>query len=265
MDRITILGVRGSVPVSGADYARYGGATTSVLVQLDGEAIVLDAGTGLLRLPPDVLERSTLTLVLSHAHLDHLCGLSMCPYVMRQGKTLELYAAPAEGMPIADVLNKLYAPPVWPVPPERFGAAIRCHDLPGSFSVGSVRVESMDGVHPGGVKLLRLRAGGRSVVFATDFTLTDALRPAAADFARGCDVLLCDGQYSEAEWPARAAFGHNTWAAAAAFGADCGAGRTCIVHHDPTHTDAVLDGAMAEVRKINPNCEIAREGEVIAL
>ena len=43
-------------------------------------------------------------------------------------------------------------------------------------------------------------------------------------FDYDCDVLLCDGQYSEAEWPARAAFGHNTWAAAAAFGAACGAG-----------------------------------------
>ena len=32
MDQVLILGARGSVPVGGAEFARYGGATTSVLL-----------------------------------------------------------------------------------------------------------------------------------------------------------------------------------------------------------------------------------------
>ena len=41
---VMILGTRGSVPVSGGDFLRYGGATTCVLVRLAGQVIVLDAG-----------------------------------------------------------------------------------------------------------------------------------------------------------------------------------------------------------------------------
>ena len=263
--RVTILGARGSVPVSGPAFARYGGATTSVLVQLGETSIVLDAGTGIMHLPAEVLAKPALTLLLTHAHLDHLNGLSMCPYVMEQGKALDIYAADQSGMPMEAVLQKLYSPPVWPVTPDQLAATLRYHDLPLAFSVGDVQVDSMEGVHPGGVRLLRLRRGGKTIVFATDFTLTEALRPAVAEFAGDCDLLLCDGQYSEAEWPARSGFGHNTWIAAATLGRDCSAKRTHIVHHDPTHCDAMLDAAAAEIRAVNPHSDFAREGEVISL
>ena len=259
------MGARGSVPVSDPAFARYGGATTSVLVQAGETSIVLDAGTGILRLPPEVLANPALTLLLTHAHLDHINGLSMCPYVLCEHNTLDIYAAKQDGADIADVLFKLYSPPVWPVTPDRFSAALRCHALESAFRIGDVQVETMAGVHPGGVQLFRLNVDGKSIVFATDCTLTDSIRPAVVCFAKGCDLLLCDGQYSDAEWPVRKGFGHNTWKVAAQLGVDCGAVCTRIVHHDPSHNDAVLDAAAAEVRTINPNCEFAREGEVIAL
>lgn len=265
LSRVTIMGARGSVPVSDAAFARYGGATTSVLVQMGGEDVVLDAGTGILRLPPEVLVRPALTLLLTHAHLDHINGLSMCPYVLDSGKTLEVYAAEQRGMSMEAALKRVYSPPVWPVTPDQLSAELRFRELSPSFAVGGVQVDSMEGVHPGGVRLLRLRSGGKTVVFATDFTLTEKLRPAVTDFARDCDLLLCDGQYSEAEWPLRSGFGHSTWIAAAKLGRDCGAARTRIIHHDPSHNDERLDAAAAEVRAIDPRCGFAREGEVIDL
>ena len=263
--RVTILGARGSVPVSDGAFARYGGATTSVLAQMGGTDIILDAGTGILRLPPEVLAKPALPLLLTHSHLDHINGLPMCPYVMGPDNTLDIYAAKQDGADIADVLHKLYSPPVWPVTPDRFSAALRFHALPDAFAVGGVQVKTIAGVHPGGVQLFRLSCGGKRIVFATDFTLTDAIRPAVVDFAGGCDLLLCDGQYSDEEFQTRSGFGHNTWKTAAQLGVDCGAVRTRIVHHDPSHNDLRLDAAAAEVHSIDPNCEFAREGEVIAL
>ena len=85
------------------------------------------------------------------------------------------------------------------------------------------------------------------------------------DFARDCDLLLCDGQYSEEEFAERSGYGHNTWNAAVRLGLDCGAKRTRIIHHDPTHDDTRLNAAEAEVRALDPGCAFAREGEVIAL
>ena len=44
---VRLLGVRGTLPVHGAEFARFGGGTSSVLVRAGGATIVLDAGTGL--------------------------------------------------------------------------------------------------------------------------------------------------------------------------------------------------------------------------
>ena len=260
-----ILGARGSVPVSAPEFAAYGGATTCVLVRLAGQYIILDAGTGILRLPAEALEQKQLSLLLTHVHLDHLNGLSMCPYVMKAGHTLDIYASPGDGSEIGDVLRALYAPPVWPVRPDDLSAQLRYHPLPEEFTLGGVTVSTLEGNHPGGVKLLRLSGGGKTVVFATDCTLTDEFYPVATSFAYGCDLLLVDGQYSAEEWAIRARFGHNTWLRAARFGADCGARAVRIVHHDPAHSDAVLDRGETEAQCICSVCSFAREGEEIAL
>jgi phosphoribosyl 1,2-cyclic phosphodiesterase len=45
--KITFWGVRGSIAVSGAEYARTGGNTTCIEVQHAGERLILDGGTGL--------------------------------------------------------------------------------------------------------------------------------------------------------------------------------------------------------------------------
>jgi ribonuclease BN (tRNA processing enzyme) len=262
---VTILGARGSVPVSAPVFARYGGATSCVLVQMAGTNIVLDAGTGLLRLPADVLAVSGLSLLLTHAHLDHLNGIPMCPYVMSGGRTLDIYAAKQEGRPVSEVLEALYAPPIWPVRPSQLAVEIRYHDVEPEFRIGNVTVRSMDGVHPGGVKLFRLSADGKSVVFATDCTMTESLYPKAVAFAEGCDLLLCDGQYSDEEFIPRAGFGHTTWKTAARLGKDCGAAVMRVIHHDPTHTDEILDAAAAEIHVLNSKAEFAREGETISL
>lgn len=262
---ITILGARGSVPVSAPTFARYGGATSCVLVQIAETNIVLDAGTGFLRLPADVLAASGLSLLLTHAHLDHLNGIPMCPYVMLSGRTLDIYAAKQEGHPVSEVLEALYAPPIWPVRPSQLAAEILYHDIESEFRIGAVTVRSMDGVHPGGVKLFRLSAEGKSVVFATDCTMTEALYPQVVAFAGGCDLLLCDGQYSDEEFIPRAGFGHTTWKTAARLGKDCGAALTRIIHHDPTHTDEMLDAAASEIHALNGSAEFAREGETFSL
>ena len=260
-----ILGARGSVPISDPACARYGGATTCVLLCLDGKYFVLDAGTGILRLPQEVLEQPSLTLLLTHAHLDHINGLAMCPYVMRHGKVLDIYASLSDGQPVDDVLRSLYSPPVWPILPEHFAAELRYHPLPADMNLGSVQISSIEGVHPGGVKLMRLCGSGKTVVFATDCTLTDSFLPEAAEFAQNCDLLICDGQYSEEEWAHRSGFGHNTWNRVADFGKLCHAKEVRIVHHDPTHSDAMLDAAAEEILAISPSYRFAYEGEVIRL
>ena len=262
---VTILGARGSVPVSGGAFQRYGGATTCVLVRLAGQAVLLDAGTGLLDVPPLPEGECRIPLLLSHPHADHLLGLPMCPLLSRGDLQMEIYAARRNGLDAEAQVRALMAPPLWPIGPEKLLSQPVFRDLPARLELGDVTVDTMGGVHPGGVSLLRLTGGGRRVVFATDCTLTDGRLPTLTEFARDCDLLLCDGQYSDAEWPTRAGYGHSAWTAVARLGRDCGAGQVRVIHHDPSHTDALLDGAAEELRRIHPNCAFARAGEEVLL
>ena len=265
-EKVVILGTRGSVPVSGPDYLTYGGGTTCVLVRLAGQLVVLDAGTGILDLPVWLREgERDIPLLLSHPHADHLLGLPMCPLALDSRYRLDVYAARHGGLDGEGQVRALMAPPLWPVGPDKLPARICFHDLEDSLTVGPIRVDTMKGVHPGGVTLFRLSGGGKRVVFITDCTLAEGLLPALTDFARDCDLLLIDGQYSPEEWEANRTFGHSTWIDAARLGAACGAARVRIIHHHPAHTDRELDGAASQLTEIHTGCAFARAGEEIIL
>lgn len=265
MCSVTILGARGSVPVSGSEFSRYGGATTCVLVRFGGQYIALDAGTGILSLPKAALRSKELTLLLSHPHADHLLGLPMCPYLLRPEAQLNVYAAPHGGLDAQEQVCRLLSPPLWPVGPKAFPASVHIRNLPPVLRLGDVTVDVLEGVHPGGVSVFRLEAGGKRVVFATDCSLRDDFAPRLAEFARGCDLLLCDGQYSQREWAKKPGYGHSSWTAAARLAKKCGAKRLRIIHHDPFRTDEKLDAAAAKLRAKNPDHDFAKEGEEIRL
>ena len=260
---ITILGARGSISVSGPTFSHYGGATTCILVKLAGQHVLLDAGTGILHLPEEVLSIQSLPLVLTHAHLDHLIGLPMCPYLFQQDSQLMLYSQPICGLFGEALFNRLFSPPFWPVALNQFPAKISFLPLTEKLQIGNVLVETLSGIHPDGVAILRLTGGGKRVVLATDCTFTPELFSHLIKFAQGCDLLLCDGQYSPEEWDSRKTFGHSTWLSAAELGAACHAKQVRIVHHDPSHSDAMLNAALPSLLSIHPHCSFAYEMEEI--
>ena len=263
---VRILGARGSMPVSGREFLRYGGATTCILIRLAGQWLAVDAGTGLLKISEHLGEEPVrLSLLITHPHADHLLGLPFCPVLSRPGCQLDIYGAERQGMTVEDQCRVLFGPPLWPVGPEDMPSSPAFYDLPERMRIGEVTVERMEGVHPGGVSLLRLTGDGRSIVVATDCTVPEENAGSLAEFAADCDLLLCDGQYSREEWTSRAHFGHSTWEAAARLGRLCGAKRIRVIHHDPSHTDDRLEEAEKELGAVHPDCAFGREGEEVLL
>ena len=265
MDTVTILGARGSVPRTGAEFARYGGDTTCVLLLLAGETILLDAGTGLMNcvLPHDAGKR--VHLLLSHVHTDHLLGLPLSPLLLDAEKQIDIYVRRWDGLDGETLLDRFFSPPFWPVRIGALPARVRFRELTEVFRLGRVTVETMEGCHPGGVTLMKLRSGGKSVVFLPDCELTEAFFPMAAEFAKGCSLLLCDGQYSDEEWLRRAGFGHSSWNRAVQLGLACGAEKIRIIHHDPYHTDAMLAEAGGRFSALHPDCSFALAQEEVML
>jgi len=258
---VTTLGTRGSVPVSGREFSRYGGATFCVVIRSADGIVVLDAGTGLMKLSSCLREERNIPIFLTHGHADHLLGFPVCPEVLNSNYEMHVYGVSRDGCDACTQIGKLMSAPLWPIGSDQLPANIVFHEMGESIELNGILVECMEGCHPGGVTLYRVTAGGKKIVCLTDCTINEENRDRLLEFCRNCDLLLCDGQYSDDEWEKRAHFGHNTWSSAAQFGADCGAGAVRLLHHDPAHTDEVLERAEKYVKSICAVCSIAYDGE----
>ncbi len=258
---ITILGARGSIPVSGQQFSEFGGSTSSYLVNAGEQTIVLDAGLGITEI--DNLPDGPVSVLLSHPHLDHLIGLPFFPALYEKDRRIDFYASPREGMSAKELLDGLFSPPYWPCGMNDFPAEFICHDLAGRFQIGCVDIETKEVRHPGGCTAFRLTFDGKVLVYLSDYEQGKDIDRGVKDFVRGADLLLCDAQYTEAEFAGREGFGHSTRARAMRLKEEAGVKKLLLIHHDPRHDDTFLRDAEAKAN--SPDVRYARQKEVIRL
>lgn len=256
---VKILGCRGSIPVSGKEYEKYGGATTCFAIKMDGQLLVIDAGTGILKLAECLNGEKEIPILFTHAHTDHILGFPMCTKVFDKAMSFKLYSE------YMDIIGYIMTQPIWPVTKDLLPAQIEDKQLQNSFSIGSLKIETLDGIHTGKVKILKIIGKEKAVVVMTDCTIAEHKKAEFAEFAKGCDLLLIDGQYSEADWIGREKFGHNNYVQASAFARECGAKNTRIVHHAPEYKDEQLDAAQEKLSEMGYESRFAYEGEEIIL
>ena len=266
--RVTVLGSRGSVPVSGGSFHRFGGATSCYLVEAAGQRLYLDAGTGIVNAPPAVME-DEIIILLSHVHIDHILGLPFFRALSQKGRRIRVLTETRNGLSCEDQLRRFLAPPLWPVWLDAYPAKAGCEDLKLPFKAGSLLVEGMPSTHPNGSTILRVTGEGKSLVYATDFEHTDKSIADLVRFAKGTDLLLYDAQYTKEEYPSKRGFGHSCPAVGMQVFKECGAKHLLFVHHDPGRTDQDLEAMekkFLESEGVTGNkVRFAREGEVIEL
>lgn len=265
--RLQILGARGSVPVDGEEYRVFGGATSCVYLEWNGVRILLDAGSGLLRLKDADVTRGVLWhLFFSHYHADHLIGLPMWKPLYDRRFRMRIYGAHFLPSP-EHALNALMREPLWPVDAQVFRADVGYRRLGGALTLeeGGPTVEYIRSGHPGGVALYRFSGGGRRIVYATDCELDDKNEKELKEFAKDADIIILDAQYLPQEYGVCRGFGHNAADRAYRLLAELGPGTGLLFHHAPEHDDALLLGLERQYQQENANIRFARAGEIITL
>lgn len=273
-------GVRGSFPTVGSSVVRYGGSTTSVLVEgADGTRILIDLGSGSMALGQRLQEQSGrgLTILFSHYHLDHLIGLPVFPQLHDPEWTLEFASPPHGGFDVRRAMNGFMAQPYWPLQLDDLASRRIFVDLAGRSAAplrrGGLEIRWCPAPHEGGSTMYRFDepATGASFVFATDIEWPQATDEGRRDLLEllrkpsPAKALAMDGQYSPEDYAAHTGWGHSTWAHVAEAVRDGGVGQGWIIHHDPSKTDDELDATAGTIRASGAPVRLAREGMVLKL
>jgi ribonuclease Z len=223
-------------------------------VMLPEAGIVLDAGTGAFRIQRHLATRE-LDVFLSHAHLDHVVGLTylLAPLALGEIDAIRVHATAAV---IEALKQHLLSSPLFPVMP-----AFDFQPLAGSsLTIGSTTIRwQVLPSHPGASMAYRLQTTGDgrpcSLAYVTDTTVDGSY----TDFVRGVDVLIHECYFPDAleEWALKT--GHSTVSKVLNVAAQAEVGRLVLVHVDPRATgDDPLNLALA--RSLFPRVEIARDG-----
>ncbi len=125
---VTIWGARGSIPVSGPEYLRYGGDTTCLEVRGPGAPLLIDAGTGIRRAGErlDAQRVRHIHLLFTHAHWDHVLGFPFFRPLYTPGVRIEIYGCLEAQSSVRQMLGRTMSSPGFPVgsgrssPPNSF-------------------------------------------------------------------------------------------------------------------------------------------------
>jgi ribonuclease Z len=190
--------------------------------------VMLDAGTGAFRVG-EYLKTSELDIFLTHAHLDHVIGLT---YLFSVMYVHPLQRIAVHGLPekLAAVDEHLFAEALFPKrPPMEF-----C-PLEESFSLsGGGRLTHFPLMHRGGSIGYRLDWPGHSMAY-----VTDTVAAPNADYVakiRGVDLLVHECYFSDVQAEFARKLGHSHTTSVAQVAQRAGVKRLVLVHFNPLST-----------------------------
>ncbi|MDP1798607.1 MAG: MBL fold metallo-hydrolase [Planctomycetaceae bacterium] len=216
--------------------------------------LAFDCGSSAFRLQHEVITPE-LDIVLTHAHLDHICGLTylLVPMLTKQWQTVRVHA---DENTLAAVKTHLFSQPVFPVLP-----AFEFRELAETLSVTGGILHHIPLQHPGGSRGFRLDFDdGCQLAYITDTTADGSY----TDFVRGVDVLIHECYFPDelAEWCVKT--GHSHTSQVAQLAKDAGVGQLYLTHIDPQRPDDDPLG-LATARAIFPQTFLAEDGMEITL
>ncbi len=260
-------GGRGSIACPTPDHVKYGGNTSCLQVIAGDRHIILGAGTGLRQLGAWCKESRIrqAVMLLTHTHWDHINGFPFFAPSFQPESEFLVMAGHLRGLGgVRAVLEGQMAQAMFPVPLDALRADFHFEDFDAgaTFSLGDgVTVRTAPLNHPSGATAYRLEYGGKSICYVTDTEHTPgAPDTRVLDLIEGADLVVYDSSYTDETFPAKVVWGHSTWQEGVRLCQSAGARRLAIFHHDPDHTDEVMDAIAAEAEATWSKAFVAREG-----
>lgn len=273
---IQFWGVRGSIPSPGKDTVRYGGNTSCVEMRVGGKRLIFDGGTGLRMLGKSLMSNNNPVeahLLFTHYHWDHIQGVPFFSPAFVEGNCFHIHGTvPRDAESMKQHFYKRVLHVDSPVPVPLMQADLKFHDLEcgDTFKLDDIIVETGPLNHPQGATGYRITWQGHSVFYCTDTEhFPDRLDDKVLELARDADVLIYDAMYTDEEYhnpkSPKVGWGHSTWQEGVKVAQAAGVKRIAIFHHEPNHSDDLLDKIAEEVQVAFPGGFLAREGMIVSV
>ena len=254
---ITCWGSRGSIPVSGKEYLKYGGETTCLEIRTkSGDIIVVDAGTGIRRLGNKLADEKCkdVHFIFTHAHWDHLMGFPFFKPLYFKRTQLHMHSCPFHNKFVENILSRVMAPPNFPVKYTDIKAQMHYEkECPATLNIGSVAIIPIPISHPNGGSGFRFSEDDKSFVFLTDNEL-GFVHPGGREyddyvqFASQADLLIHDGEYTPAEYKIFKAWGHSVYTDVLDLAAEAGVKKLGLFHLNQERYDDDMDEIVSKCR-----------------
>lgn len=304
---IKFRGVRGSYPIADKDFLQYGGNTSCVELNINGHLIILDAGTGLIDLGNELLEKyiasgvsacdrtpANATVLISHIHQDHIHGFTFFRPLHIPSTTVNVFGNVNYNETLADELANLLFGKSFPLDLGDIAGNLNIKDI--SETEGIIirhdcapiikRIENeQDAIpenddvlitcyrsyaHPQeGVLIYKIAYKDKVLVYATDKESYLGGDKKLTNFARGCNVLIHDAQYTTEDYmnsySPKQGYGHSTFDMALECQKQTGAEKLVFFHYDPSYDDNKLNAIKEHYKDAADKAILAYEGLEIEL
>lgn len=273
--RIKFYGVRGSLPVSGKEFLKYGGNTTCIKMFRENvnRVAIIDAGTGIRKLGKEIMEtglhQNIINILFSHFHWDHIQGLPFFApaYNSNQKIGILVMGKQRKFKDLKEIFSLQMQKEYFPIGLDTMGAQFEFLSYGDKETLyeANVTVTPQHHLFWGGSYGLRIDDAKASLVVCTDIEHVDGIDENIVNLAMNADLLIHDGQYTSDEYQKHKGWGHSSWEQAVEVAIRAKVKKLIITHHDPDHDDDFLDSMENDCQKIFPGATFAKEGMEISV
>ena len=302
--KVKFRGVRGSFPVANKSFLQFGGNTACVEINIGEEIIILDAGTGIVASGDNLIEKYissspnpnerkpiNATVLISHIHQDHMLGLTFFKPMHLKSSNIKVYGSTSPETNMSKCLAGLLFGKTFPLDLGDIACKLEINDIVESQAIiikpnqppqlvekKEVAPEEDDiyitfyksYVHPqDGVMIYKISYKNKSLVYATDKECYMGGDKTFVKFAKNCDLLIHDAQYTTEDYmnqhSPKQGFGHSTYDMALEAMKQTNAKNLAFFHYDPSYDDTKLSRIKEHYASDNKNVYMSYEGLEIQL